>query len=40
MFLRHEVDDRIEPHYFTEEEFRNTGIPLVYDIRENGIKII
>jgi len=37
--LRHEIDDRIEPHYFTSTQFKDLGAPLVYDIRKNGIKV-
>jgi len=40
MFLRHEVDDRIEPHYFINKDFKDDGNILAQEIRKNGIKII
>ncbi len=31
------VDERIEPHGFTEEGFENNADPLAYEIRKTGI---
>ena len=39
MFLRHEVDARIEPHYFSATEFKDDGSPLAYEVRRTGIKV-
>ena len=38
--FREEVDNRIEPHGFTEEDFKNLADPLVYEIRKTGIKVV
>lgn len=37
--LRQGVDDRIEPHGFTPEDFKNIVDPMVYEIKTTGIKI-
>ena len=37
--LRRDVDDRIEPHPFTPEDFKNTVDPMVHEIKTTGIKI-
>lgn len=34
------VDIRIEPHGFTPEEFKQDWIPMVYEIKKTGIKIM
>ena len=34
------VDDRLEPHGFTKKDFQNLADPMVYEIRETGIKVI
>ena len=34
------IDNRIEPHGFTEADFKNLADPLVYEIRKTGIKVI
>lgn len=38
--MRREIDSRIEPHGFTQEDFNNLADPLVYEIKKNGIRII
>ncbi len=38
--MRLEVDDRLEPHGFTEKDFRNNADPLAYEIRKTGVRII
>ena len=38
--MRLEVDDRLEPHGFTEKDFKNDADPLAYEIRKTGIRII
>lgn len=35
-----DVDTRLEPHTFTEEDFKNDADPLAYEIRKTGIRII
>ncbi len=37
--MRLEVDDRLEPHGFTESDFKNDVNPLAYEIRKTGIKV-
>ncbi len=37
--LRQGVDDRIEPHGFTPEEFKNDANPMAYEIRKTGSRI-
>jgi len=34
-----DVDIRIEPHGFTEEDFKDNSDPLAYEIRKTGIKV-
>lgn len=34
-----DVDPRIEPIGFTEEEFKDDGNPMVYEIKKKGIRI-
>lgn len=34
------VDDRIEVHGFTREEFKNNANPMAYEIRKLGIKVV
>ena len=34
------IDNRIEPHGFTEADFKNLADPWVYEIRKTGIKVI
>lgn len=38
--FREEVDDRIEPHGFTETDFKNLADPLVYEIKKTGIRVM
>src|SRR3989338_8886265 len=38
--MRLEVDDRLEPHGFTEADFKNNADPLAYEIRKTGIKVV
>lgn len=38
-FLSHEVDNRIEPHYFIKTDFNDCS-PLAYEIRRTGIRIV
>ena len=38
--MRLEIDDRLEPHGFTVEDFENNSDPLAYEIRKTGIKVI
>ena len=38
--LRLDVDTRLEPHGFTEEDFKNNADPLAYEIRKTGIKVV
>ena len=38
--MRLEIDDRLEPHGFTVEDFKNNSDPLAYEIRKTGIKVI
>jgi len=40
ILLSHEVNNLIEPHYFTEADFNDDGSPLAYEIRQTGIKIV
>lgn len=35
-----QVDNRIEPHFFTKKDFLDIDNPLVYEIRKTGIKIV
>ncbi|MBT9168749.1 MAG: hypothetical protein DDT19_02097 [Syntrophomonadaceae bacterium] len=37
---RLDVDTRIEPHGFTEDDFKNNSDPLAYEIRKTGIKVV
>lgn len=37
--MRLEVDDRLEPHGFTEDDFKDNSDPLAYEIRKTGIKV-
>ncbi len=37
---RRSVDNRIEPHGFTPEEFGDDNNPLVYEIKKTGILVI
>ncbi|MFH0951288.1 MAG: nucleotidyltransferase domain-containing protein [bacterium] len=37
--LRMDVDTRIEPHGFTEADFKANTNPLIYEIKTTGIKI-
>lgn len=39
MHLKHDIDERIEPHPFTPEDFQSKWIPITSVIRENGIKL-
>ncbi len=38
--LCHEVDDRIEPHYFLVDDFRDDYPPLASEVKLTGIKIV
>jgi predicted nucleotidyltransferase len=38
--FRDGIDDRIECHAFTAEDFKNNADPLAYEIRKTGIKIV
>lgn len=38
--FRRDIDFHIEPHGFTEEDFKNNADPLAYEIRKTGIKVI
>lgn len=38
--FREDIDNRIEPHGFTEADFKNLADPLVYEIRKTGIKVV
>jgi len=38
--FREEIDNRIEPHCFTEEDFKNLADPMVYEIRKTGIRVV
>ena len=38
--LRHEVDDRIEPHYFLAHDFQDDYPPLAHEVKLTGIKIV
>ena len=40
LFASLEVDNRIEPHGFTEADFKNLADPLVYEIRKTGIRVV
>lgn len=40
MFIKGEIDERIEPHYFISREFKDDGNILAYEIRRNGIRVI
>ena len=33
------VDDRIEPHGFSPEEFKQNWMPMVHEIKKTGIRI-
>ena len=35
-----QVDNRIEPHFFTKKDFLDIDNPLVYEIRKTGVKIV
>ena len=35
-----DIDKRIEPHGFTENEFKDNSNPMSYEIRKTGIRII
>lgn len=35
-----DVDSRIEAHGFTVSQFKDNSIPMVYEIRKTGIKVI
>lgn len=35
-----DVDTRLEPHTFTEKDFKDNADPLVYEIRKTGIKVV
>jgi predicted nucleotidyltransferase len=37
--LREEIDDRIEPHGFSPEDFKNDWDPMVYEIKKTGVRI-
>lgn len=38
--LRLMVDDRIEPHGFTVNDFANDANPMAYEIRRTGVKVV
>ncbi|HHD92685.1 MAG TPA: nucleotidyltransferase domain-containing protein [Candidatus Portnoybacteria bacterium] len=38
--IRLDVDNRIEPHAFTVEDFQNQCDPIVYEIKKTGIRIV
>ena len=38
--FRRDIDFRIEPHGFTEKDFKNDADPLAYEIRKTGIRVI
>lgn len=40
MLWRHEVNSKIEPHYFSSTEFKNKSLILVNEIKKTGLKII
>lgn len=37
--MRLDVDNRLEPHGFTEKGFLDNADPLAYEIRKTGIKV-
>lgn len=37
--LREGVDDRIEPHGFSPEDFKEDWIPMVHEIKKTGVRI-
>ena len=39
MMLRDSVDNRIEPHIITVEDYKTIGNPLVWEIVNTGIKV-
>ncbi|MEA3273023.1 MAG: nucleotidyltransferase domain-containing protein [Patescibacteria group bacterium] len=38
--MREKIDDRIEPHPITIDEFEQDWSPLVYEIKNTGIKVV
>jgi len=40
MMLRHEIDSKIEPHYFSANEFKDKSLILVNEVKKTGIKIL
>jgi len=38
--MRLDVDTRLEPHGFTEEEFKDNSNPMSYEIRKTGIRVV
>ena len=38
--LRRDVDNRIEPHGFTVQDWQNGWDPLVYEIKKTGVRIV
>lgn len=37
---RMDIDIRIEPHGFTEDDFKDNSNPLAYEIKKTGIRVI
>jgi len=37
--MRLDIDDRLEPHGFTEKGFLDNANPLAYEIRKNGVRV-
>lgn len=37
--LRRDVDVRIEPHGFSPERFKQDADPMVYEIKETGVRV-
>ncbi len=35
-----EVDNRIEPHGFSPEDFKENWIPMVHEIKKTGIRVV
>jgi predicted nucleotidyltransferase len=38
--IKNRFKKEIQPHYFTEQEFKNTGNKIVEEIRKDGIKLL
>lgn len=38
--LKRLVDDRIEPHGFSPEDFKQDWMPMVHEIKKTGIRIV